>query len=128
MKTSFHSLIHFLPFLLNYLRLPSPELDPILKRPSLFLYNPSARTTRKTQLLYCLEGLLLIRCLAVDVLLLRAYAFAWICLPSRCLAMGLFVRILIICFIDLCGIWFSFSGSVFSCYLQFRHCYVIICC
>jgi hypothetical protein len=31
MKSSLHSLIHFLPFLLNYLlRLPSPELDPIL--------------------------------------------------------------------------------------------------
>jgi hypothetical protein len=30
MQYSFHSLINFLPFLLNYLRLPSPELDPIL--------------------------------------------------------------------------------------------------
>jgi hypothetical protein len=29
MKSSLHSLIHFLPFLLDYLRLPSPELDPI---------------------------------------------------------------------------------------------------
>jgi hypothetical protein len=27
MKSSFHSLIHFLPFLLSHLRLPSPELD-----------------------------------------------------------------------------------------------------
>jgi hypothetical protein len=58
---SLHSLIHFLPFLLKYLLLPSPELDPILdnslKRPSLFLYNTSARTTQKTQPLYCWEGL-----------------------------------------------------------------------
>jgi hypothetical protein len=30
MKSSFHSLISFLPFLLNHLRLPSPELDPVL--------------------------------------------------------------------------------------------------
>jgi hypothetical protein len=29
MKSSFHSLIPSLPFLLNHLRLPSPELDPI---------------------------------------------------------------------------------------------------
>jgi hypothetical protein len=62
MKTSFHSLIHFLPFLLNHLRLPSPELDPILdnneiKLPSLSLHNPLARTTQKTQPLYCWEGL-----------------------------------------------------------------------
>jgi hypothetical protein len=38
---------------------------------------------------------LLIRCLAVDVLLLRAYASAGMCLPSRCLAMGLYVTIFI---------------------------------
>jgi hypothetical protein len=30
METSFHSLIHFLSFLLSHLRLPSPELDQIL--------------------------------------------------------------------------------------------------
>jgi hypothetical protein len=29
MECSFHSLIPFLPFFLNHLRLPSPELDPI---------------------------------------------------------------------------------------------------
>jgi hypothetical protein len=28
-KSSFHHLIPFLPFLLNHLRLPTPELDPI---------------------------------------------------------------------------------------------------
>jgi hypothetical protein len=30
MKSSLHSLIHFLPFILNQLQLPSPELDAIL--------------------------------------------------------------------------------------------------
>jgi hypothetical protein len=30
MTSSFHSLIPFLPFLLSYLGLPSPELDPVL--------------------------------------------------------------------------------------------------
>jgi hypothetical protein len=91
MKSSFHGLIFFLLFLLNRLRLPSAELDPILdnnslKRPSLSLYKPSARTTQKTQPVCC-EGCLLIRCLAMDVLL-REYACAGICLPSRCLETG----------------------------------------
>jgi hypothetical protein len=62
MKSSLHSLIHFLWFLLNHLQLRSPELNTILnnnllKRPSLSLYNPSAWTTHKTQHLYCWESL-----------------------------------------------------------------------
>jgi hypothetical protein len=32
-----------------------------------------------------------IRCLAIDVLLLREFACAGTCLPSRCLAMGIHV-------------------------------------
>jgi hypothetical protein len=57
MKSSLQRLIPFLPFLLNHLRLPSPERDPILFRllfctPSRLLtvpfYNPLARTTQKT--------------------------------------------------------------------------------
>jgi hypothetical protein len=40
------------------------------------------------------EDCLLIRYLAMDVLLLRAFASARICLPSRCLAIGLYVSIL----------------------------------
>jgi hypothetical protein len=68
-KSSWHRLIPFLPFLLNNLRLPSPELDPILflldyftsrllfstpfKRPSLSLYNHSARTPRKNTVFCC---------------------------------------------------------------------------
>jgi hypothetical protein len=61
MKSSLHSQIHFLPFLLSHFRLPSPELNQILgnslERPYLSLYNSSARATQKTQLLYCWEGL-----------------------------------------------------------------------
>jgi hypothetical protein len=61
-KLFLHSLIYLLSFHLYHLLLPSPELDPILdnkslKRPSLFLYNPSARTMQKTQPLYCKEDL-----------------------------------------------------------------------
>jgi hypothetical protein len=37
----------------------------------------------------------LVRCLAVDVLLLRAYNCEGTCLPSRCLAIGLYVTIYI---------------------------------
>jgi hypothetical protein len=33
----------------------------------------------------------MIRCLAMDVILLRALALAGMCLPIRCLAMGLYV-------------------------------------
>jgi hypothetical protein len=60
MKASFCRLISFLPFLLNHLGLLSPELDLILdnsslRRPSLFLYNPSARITQKTA--YRWEGM-----------------------------------------------------------------------
>jgi hypothetical protein len=49
MKSSCHSLIPFLPFLLNHLRLPSPELDPILI-PAAWdpRYIASGRTPRKT--------------------------------------------------------------------------------
>jgi hypothetical protein len=36
---------------------------------------------------------LLIRCLAMDVLLLRAYASEGMCLPSPCLAVGLYVTL-----------------------------------
>jgi hypothetical protein len=39
------------------------------------------------------EAYLLIRCLPMHVLLLRAFVYAGMCLPSRCLAMGIQVTI-----------------------------------
>jgi hypothetical protein len=39
------------------------------------------------------KAYLLIRCLAMEVLLLSAFASAGICIPSRCLAMGIHVTI-----------------------------------
>jgi hypothetical protein len=42
------------------------------------------------------KACLLICCLAMEVLFLRAYASAGICLPSRCLAMGLYVTLLLL--------------------------------
>jgi hypothetical protein len=88
---SLHSLILFMPFVLNHFRLPFPELDPVLDKNSNDLlcssiiprYGPPV--VEKTSLL--------IRCLVMDVLFLLAYASAEMCLPSRCLAMSLYVTI-----------------------------------
>jgi hypothetical protein len=56
-KSSLHSPVIFLPFILNHLWLPSPELELVfdnwLRRPSLYLYNPSSRTTQETPPLNC---------------------------------------------------------------------------
>jgi hypothetical protein len=57
------------------------------------IYNHFARTTQKTQPIL-LKRRFMIRCLAIDVLLLRALAPAGMCLPSRCLAVGIHVTIL----------------------------------
>jgi hypothetical protein len=48
---------------------------------------------RKYSLYVVEKAFLLIRCQVMDVLLLRAYASAGMCLPSRCLAMSLYVTI-----------------------------------
>jgi hypothetical protein len=56
-------------------------------------YNHFARTTQKTASTVN-EACLLIRCLAIEVLLLRALAPAGMCLPSSCLAIGLRVTVL----------------------------------
>jgi hypothetical protein len=45
MKSSWHSLIHFLPFHLNYLRLPYPELDPILSSMNFCRNTPEDSST-----------------------------------------------------------------------------------
>jgi hypothetical protein len=98
---SFNSLIPFLPFLLNHLRLPSPELYPI---PDTTLNFASASTTEhffvttlhgpaENTASIVKEARLLIRCQGMDVLLLRALAPAGMCFPSRCLAMGIYVTI-----------------------------------
>jgi hypothetical protein len=55
-------------------------------------YNFSARTLRKTSSSVVKNACLLVRYLAMDVLFLRAYASV-ICLPSRCLAMGIGVTL-----------------------------------
>jgi hypothetical protein len=47
-----------------------------VKRPSLFLYNPSARTPRKTSSSIVKKACLQLRCLAINVLLLSAFPCA----------------------------------------------------
>jgi hypothetical protein len=50
---------------------------------------------RKYSLFIVQKACLVIRCLAVDVLLLPAYASAGMCLPNRFLAMDLYVKIVL---------------------------------
>jgi hypothetical protein len=81
MKSSFHSLIHFLPFLLNHLptvisgTLPNSRLQLTVKLDyfSMALYNPLARTPRKTACIIK-DTCLLVRYIAMDALLLHSYA------------------------------------------------------
>jgi hypothetical protein len=56
--------------------------------------TPRHGLRRKYSLPIVEKACLLIRRLVMDVLLLRAYASAGICLLSRCLAVGLYVTIL----------------------------------
>jgi hypothetical protein len=76
-KSSWHSLIPVLPFLLNHLRLPSPELDPIpfrlllctSSRPlAVPFYNTSARTPRKTPSSIVNDAPVLVRYLTMIIL------------------------------------------------------------
>jgi hypothetical protein len=57
------------------------------------LYNHFAQATQKT-VSVVKEACLLIRCLAMDVLLLHAFASGRVCLPNRCLAMVIRITIL----------------------------------
>jgi hypothetical protein len=97
MKSFCHSLIPFLPYLLNHHRLPSSELDPYLnrnyyQRPPLLLLYPFGTGHTENSLCTFEKARLLIRYIATDVLL-RALA-PGIFLASRCLAMGIHVTIL----------------------------------
>jgi hypothetical protein len=98
MKSSFHSLLPFLSFLLltfdcHHL----PQLDQNLDNSIDFLcpfITPRQWPRRKHSLCIVQKACLLILCLAMEVLLLAAHPSAGICLLSRCLAMGLYVTIL----------------------------------
>jgi hypothetical protein len=72
------------------------------------------------------EVFLLVRCLPLDVLLLRMFAPAGMCLPSRCLAVGIHVTILweklyfVLFYIMLIGVISVDSSAVLTgMYLQF---------
>jgi hypothetical protein len=60
----------------------------------MLLYNHFARITQKTASIVK-EVCLLICCLVMDVLLLRAFVSAGMCLPNCCLTMGLHLNIII---------------------------------
>jgi hypothetical protein len=77
-KSSWHSVIPFVPFLLNHLRLPSPELGPVLLAASDPRYVASRRTQRITPLLNN------------SSVVVRVFVPAGMCLPSSCLAIDVF--------------------------------------
>jgi hypothetical protein len=108
MKSSLHRLIPLLPFLLIYLTMPCPELDnltTILSNDLLCPFISLRQGPHRKHSLSIVEVCLLIRCLITDVLLLRAYASAGMCIPNRCLAMNLYVTMYL---------WFYFKqNSVF---------------
>jgi hypothetical protein len=95
--SSCHSLIRFLSLLCNckFRRLDSISLDYCCIL--CFCYSCPAehfsRTPRKTPSSIVQNACLLIRYLEMDVLLFRAFTSAGICLPTRCLAMGVHVAI-----------------------------------
>jgi hypothetical protein len=66
----------------------------ILSRPAEHFYNHSARTPWKTPSSTVKNACLLAPYLAIDVLLLSA-CVARVCLPTRCIAMGIHVTILL---------------------------------
>jgi hypothetical protein len=95
-KSSWHGLIPFLPFLLSHLRLPSPELDPILILAAWgHRYIASRRTDRKHRFLCC-KGMSTASFHSNGSYSIVACIFvvAGMCLPSRCLAMDIHVTVL----------------------------------
>jgi hypothetical protein len=107
MKPSCHRLIPFFQFLCNHLRLPSPELDQIL-----FLLDYFTSFHFSTQLHYSASTLLSSRTLLMTTFarttrkktvftsplpnngrlsVVACACIAWMCLPSRCIAVGIHV-------------------------------------
>jgi hypothetical protein len=109
MKSSFHSLIPFLPLFCSsqFQRLDSIKFQAhipagwrLKTRPFTSLYAAehflitTLHGPRWKHTSIVNEECLLICCLAIDALLLRALAHAGMFLPSRCLAIGVYVTIL----------------------------------
>jgi hypothetical protein len=99
MKSSFHSLIsscYFIPIILDcHLQNLTHFLRTTHSNDLLWPFITSRHGPRRKHSLSIVEKVcLLIRCLVMDVLLLRAYTSARLCLPSRCLAMGVCITVL----------------------------------
>jgi hypothetical protein len=130
MKTSWHSLIPFLPFLLKSSSSAIPRTRPnsIPSRLLLCLYSPalpntfynhSAWTPWKTPSSTVKNSCLLVRYLAMDVLILSRERVVGMCLPTRCLTMGIHVTILLLSFC------FSVGTSCFQYSVVSWLCYVV---
>jgi hypothetical protein len=105
MESSFHSLIHSLPlFCSSQTHTPAGwSLETWLFSTRLLFassecpFIPRRHGPRRKPASIAKEPCLLIRCLAMDVLLLRALAPAGMCLPSRCLAVGTMSQYIFVC-------------------------------
>jgi hypothetical protein len=76
----------------------SPNFWQLTQTTFLSLYDSSARTTQKTQPLNCWEGFFTHPFSSNGRPIVAAYASAGTSLPSRCLAVGLYVTIRVLCF------------------------------
>jgi hypothetical protein len=104
MKSYLHSLIYFLPFLLNHLQLPSQETPSILILPALDThYIDMGQIQQKTlfpnNYSTVIEACLPHCCMEMAVrLLLRVSISAGTCLLSHCLAMNVYPSSTILAF------------------------------
>jgi hypothetical protein len=89
MKSSLHSLIHFFSVAFDCHLQNSTQFS--TTRTTFFISLQPLGTDRAENLCIVEKACLLTGCLAMNVLLLLAYASAGMCLPSRCLAISLYV-------------------------------------
>jgi hypothetical protein len=96
MKSSLHSLIHFLPL---FCQLQTAEFNTVVDNSQMnsssgepfFITTLHGHAENTTSIVK--KACLLIRCLTVNVLSLRAFASAGMCLLGRCLTVGLYVTV-----------------------------------
>jgi hypothetical protein len=95
--------------------------------PNCLQENSSARIPRKTPSSVVKDACLQLHCLAVDVLLFRAFASAGTCLPTSCLTVGIYATVLsthlslgllvVSFFLTFPPIFYIHSSSPHSCYM-----------
>jgi hypothetical protein len=85
---------HFFSITFDYHLQNSTQFSKTHSNDLLFPFiTPRHGRRRKHSLSVVEKACLLIRCLAMDILLLRVYTSAVMCLPSLCIAMGIYVTL-----------------------------------